>query len=117
MSFTVLDMNCCCHSCERCIEDRWDELREQQNEIEEMEEAEKVLIAEFPEFQDATCTAIVESVCDEHDSEYEGLRKRRRIMEDAQPLAEAWESAEYLKKIFRKGELPRHFEAVCRFLG
>ena len=99
------------------MEDRWDELREQQNEIEEMEEGEKDLIAEFPEFQDAACTAIVESVCDEHDSESEGLRKRRRIMEDAQPLAEAWESAEFLKKIFGKDKLPSHFAAVCRFLG
>ena len=84
---------------------------EQQNEIEEMKED---LIDDFPEFQDATCTAIVES--DEHHSEYEGLQKRRRIMEDAQPIAEAWESAENLKKLFRKDKIPKHFVHVCKFL-
>ena len=88
-----------------------------QDQIEEMEED---LENDFPEFQDDTCKAILKHVCTEHGPSYEGQccpRKRRRIMDDAQPIAEAWESAENLKKIFRKNLLPLHFIKVCQFLN
>ena len=70
---------------------------------------------DFPDFQDDTCKAILQHVC-EHDSEG-SLTKRRRIMEDAKPLSEAWKSAYRLKNSFRRTELPEHFNQVCLFLG
>ena len=73
---------------------------------------------DFPQFQDGDCADLLEEVCDSHGN-VEGfccLRKRRRIMQDAAPLADAWESADKLKKIFRRGALPRHFQSVLRFL-
>ena len=74
---------------------------------------------DFPEFQDDTCKAILQHVC-EHDSDDEGIccrTKRRRIMEDAEPLLEAWKSGYRLKNAFKKDKLPRHFKHVCLFLG
>ena len=113
---SVLDMSCSCGLCDQCIEQRLDEAREQERESKEIEEAEEELENEFPDFQDATCKAILEHVC-EHDSE--GiccLRKRRRIMQEAESLAEAWESAENLKKLFRKNKIPNTVWHVCQFL-
>ena len=72
----------------------------------------------FPQFQDDVCLDLMEEVCDTHGFT-EGtccLEKRRRIMEDAAPLAEAWESADILKKLFRRGDVPRHFQKVIDFL-
>ena len=89
---------------------------QEQDEIEEMKED---LIVDFPEFHDDTCKAILQHVC-EHDSDKEGtccLVKRRRIMEDAEPLAEAWKSAYRLKNACKKDKLPKHFVQVCYFLG
>ena len=60
----------------------------------------------------------MEEVCDTQGS-VEGtccLEKRRRIMEDATPLADAWESADILKKMFRRLGVPRHFQKVVEFL-
>ena len=73
---------------------------------------------DFPEFEDAVCTAILDEVCDDqcHSEDICCLIKRRRIMYDATDLAEAWESAENLMKIFRKNSLPQHFIKVCQFL-
>ena len=76
------------------------------------------LMEHFPQFQDDVCVDLMEEVCDTHGST-EGtccLKKRRRIMEDAAPLADAWESADVLKKLFRRGEVPLHFLKVARFL-
>ena len=98
--------------------DRLDQLREQERERKEIEEAEEDLENDFPEFQDDTCKAILQHVC-EHDSHEEGiccLMKRRRIMEDAEPLLEAWKSGHRLKNAFRKDKLPTHFMKVCSFL-
>ena len=104
--------------------DRLDQLREQERERKEIEEAEEDLENDFPEFQDDTCKAILEHVCTEHGPSYEGdccLRKRRRIMQEAESLAEAWESAENLKKLFRKDKkgnllVPQTVWHVCQFL-
>ena len=112
-------MSCSCGLCDQCIEQRLDELREQERESKEIEEAEEDLENEFPDFQDDTCKAILEHVCTEHGPSYEGdccLRKRRRIMQEAESLAEAWESAENLKKLFRKNKIPNTFWHVCNFL-
>ena len=90
-----------------------DEVREQERESKEIEEAEEELENEFPDFQNDTCRAILE-----HDDS-EGicrLRKRRRIMQEAESLAEAWESAENLKKLFRKDKIPNTVWHVCQFL-
>ena len=92
----------------------------EENEIQNRMEQD--LIDDFLEFEDAVCTAIVDVVCDEesHAKSVEGtccLRKRRRVMNDAKHLAEAWEGAENLKKIFRKNSLPQHFIKVCQFLN
>ena len=79
---------------------------------------EKRLREDFPQFQDDVCVDLMEEVCDTHGS-VEGtccLEKRRRIMEDAAPLADAWESADILKKIFRRGCVPSFFQKVIRFL-
>ena len=79
---------------------------------------EKRLREDFPQFQDDVCVDLMEEVCDSHGS-VEGiccLKKRRRIMEVAAPLTDAWESADTLKKIFRRGAVPRHFQKVIRFL-
>ena len=98
------------------MHDRLMEWHEMQDQIEEMEED---LENDFPDFQDDTCKAILKHVC-EHDSEDEGiccLTKRRRIMQDAEHLAEAWESGHRLKNVFRKDTLPKHFIQVCCFLG
>ena len=79
---------------------------------------EKRLREDFPQFQDDLCVDLMEEVCDTHGI-VEGtccLGKRRRIMEVAAPLADAWESAEILKKMFRRGEVPPHFQKVIRFL-
>ena len=81
----------------------------------EIEEMKYDLEHDFPDFQDDTCKAILQHVC-EHDSEG-SLTKRRRIMEDAKPLSEAWKSAYRLKNAFRRTELPEHFNQVCLFLG
>ena len=89
---------------------------QEQDEIEEMNDD---LIVDFPEFQDDTCKAILQHVC-EHDSDKKGiccLVERRRIMEDAEPLAEAWKSGCRLKNAYRKDKLPKHFREVCYFLG
>ena len=119
MTLSVLDMSCSCGICGHCIEHHLDELREEQ-EQDEIEEMNYDLEIDFPDFQDDTCKAILEHVCTEHGPSYEGQccpRKRRRIMDDAQPIAEAWESAENLKKLFRKDKIPKHFVHVCTFLG
>ena len=79
---------------------------------------EKRLREDFPQFQDDVCVALMEEVCDTHGS-VEGtccLEKRRRIMEDAAHLADAWESAEILKKMFRRGEVPPLFQKVIDYL-
>ena len=115
---SVLDMSCSCGLCDQCIEQRLDEVREQERESKEIEEAEEDLENEFPDFQNDTCRAILE-----HDDS-EGvcrLRKRRRIMQEAESLAEAWEIAENLKKLFRKDKkgnllVPQTFWHVCQFL-
>ena len=78
---------------------------------------EKRLREDFPQFQDDVCVDLMDEVC-EHGG-VEGtccLEKRRRIMEDAAPLADAWESADILKKIFRRGYVPSFFQEVIRFL-
>ena len=123
VTFSVLDMNCSCRICDQCTEYHLDELREQlrEQEQDEIEDMKYDLENDFPDFQDDTCKAILGHVCtDLHGPRYEGqccLRKRRRIMDDAQPIAEAWESAENLKKLFRNNSLiPKHFVLVCRFL-
>ena len=98
------------------MHDRLMQWHQEQDEIEEMKDD---LIVDFPEFQDDTCKAILQHVC-EHDSEDEGtccLVKRRRIMEDAEPLAEAWKSGCRLKNAYKKDKLPPHFREVCYFLG
>ena len=80
---------------------------------------EKRLREDFPQFQDDVCVDLMEEVCDSHGEFIEGiccLKKRRRIMEVAAPLTDAWESADTLKKIFRRGAVPRHFQKVIRFL-
>ena len=51
------------------MHERLMEWNQMQDQIEEMEED---LIADFPDFQHAMCTAILEHVC-EHDSEDEGI--------------------------------------------
>ena len=87
--------------------------------LDQIAEMEEELENEFPEFQDDTCKAILQHVC-EHDSDEEGkccLIKRRCIMEEAEPLVEAWQSGHRLKNAFRKDRLPRHFNHVCIFLG
>ena len=120
MTFGIFKMSCSCRSCDECIEQHIDELREEQKEQKEQDdfdEMESELENDFPHFQDDTCKDILGHVCT-HEPEYEGqccLVKRRRIMDDAQPLAEAWESAENLKKIFRN-KIPKHFLHVCKFL-
>jgi hypothetical protein len=98
------------------MQERLMEWHQMQDQIEEMEED---LEKGFPEFQDDTCKVILQHVC-EHDSNEEGiccLMKRRRIMEDAEPLLEAWESGYSLKNAFQKDKLPQHFMKVCGFLG
>ena len=115
---SVLDMSCFCGSvsCGDCMHDRLMQWHQEQDEIEEMNDD---LIVDFPEFQDETCKAILKHMC-EHDSENEGtccLVKRRRIMEDAEPLAEAWKSGYRLKNAYKKDKLPAHFVKVCNFLG
>ena len=80
---------------------------------------EKRLREHFPQFQDAICVDLMEEVCDTHGESIEGtccLGKRRRIMEDAAPLADAWESADKLNKMFKRGAVPRHFQKVIDFL-
>lgn len=120
MTFGIFKMSCSCRSCDECIEQHIDELREEQKEQKEQDdfdEMESDLENDFPHFQDDTCKDILRHVCT-HEPEYEGqccLVKRRRIMDDARPLAEAWESAENLKKIFRN-KIPKHFFLVCKFL-
>ena len=117
MTFSILDMSCSCRICDECVEQHTDELREEQKEQDDFDEMESDLENDFPHFQDDTCKDILGHVCT-HEPEYEGqccLVKRRRIMDDAQPIAEAWESAENLKKIFRN-KIPKHFLHVCRFL-
>ena len=119
MTLSVLDMSCSCRLCDHCIEDYLDRLREQERERKEIEEAEEELENDFPDFQDDTCKAILQHVC-EHDSEDEGiccLMKRHRIMKEAEPLVEAWKSGYRLKNAFRKDKLPQHFNQVCLFLG
>ena len=70
---------------------------------------EKRLREDFPQFQDDVCRDIIRDVC--------CLEKRRRIMEDAAPLADAWESADKLKKMFMKNAVPVHFQKVIAFLA
>ena len=98
---------------EDAIED-W--LREQ---IELYDEEEQNLIDDFPQYQDDLCIALLEDEhCDTHGA-VEGrccLRKRRRTMEEASHFLEAWMSADFLKKMFRRGEVPRHFQRVIEFL-
>ena len=104
-------MSCSCRVCGECIEIYLDELRDDLSEI----EAELDFNFRDLEFSDDTCEAILN-----HDLDaciMTQATKRRRIIKDAQALAEAWQSAENLKKIFRKDELPKHFVAVCSFLG
>jgi len=79
---------------------------------------EKRLRENFPKFQDDVCVDLMEEVCDTHGG-VEGtccLEKRRRIMAEAAHLADAWESADKLKKMFKRGAVPRHFQKVIRFL-
>ena len=117
--FSILDMSCSCRICDQCVEYHLDELREQIREELEFEEAEEDLENDFPEFQDDTCKVILQHVCEHDDEGILCLVKRRRIMDDAIHLAEAWESAENLKKLFRKSGnvlMPKHFSYVCRFL-
>ena len=79
---------------------------------------EKRLMEDLPQFQDDVWVDIMEDICDTHGS-VEGtrcLKKRRRIMEVAAPLADAWESADKLKKMFKRGEVPPLFQKVIRFL-
>ena len=117
MTFSILDMSCSCRICDECVEQHTDELREEQKEQDDFDEMESDLENDFPDFQDDTCKDILGHVCT-HGPRYEGqccLVKRRRIMDDAQPLAEAWESAENQKKLFRN-KIPKHLLHVCRFL-
>ena len=79
---------------------------------------EKRLREDFPQFQDDDCVDLLEEVCSH--GNVEGtccLEKRRRILQDAAPLADAWESAEILKKMFKRGEVPPLFQNVIRFLN
>ena len=80
---------------------------------------EKRLREDFPQFQDDVCRDIIREVCDSHTGEGGVccLEKRRRIMEDAAPLADAWESADKLKKMFMKNAVPVHFQKVIAFLA
>ena len=70
---------------------------------------EKRLKKDFPQLQEnADCVDLLDDVyC---------LEKRRRIMQDATHLADAWESAEILKKIVKSEAAPRHFLNVIHFL-
>ncbi len=76
---------------------------------------EKRLREDFPQLQDDICVDLMNDVCATHGESIEGtccLGKRRRIMEDAAPLADAWESADKLNKMFKRGAVPRHFQKV-----
>ena len=87
-------------------------------QIELYEDEEEELKDDFPQFQDDLCIDLMEEVCDTHGA-VEGrccLEKRRRIMEDANHLLDAWMSAGILKKMFKRGEVPRHFQKVIEFL-
>ena len=85
---------------------------------------EKRLREDFPQFQDDECVDLLKEVCDtdsfdSHSGSVEGtccMEKRRRIIHDAAALADAWVSAEILRKIFRRGGIPVHFNKVIRFL-
>ena len=80
----------------------------------------RLLREDFPQFQDDVCLDILEEVCDVHTKFVEGpccREKKRRIMQDAAPLAEAWESADNLKKMFRTSAVPAHFHQVILFLN
>ena len=88
------------------------------DEVDVFYQMEEKLIEDFPQFQDDVCLDILEEVCYSHGSTESTccLRKRRRIMEDAAPLADAWESTDNLKKMFRKGEVPKLFQKIIDFL-
>ena len=80
----------------------------------------RLLREDFPQFQDDVCLDILGEVCDLHTKFVEGAccrEKKRRIMQDAAPLAEAWESADNLKKMFRTSAVPAHFHQVILFLN
>ncbi len=80
---------------------------------------EKRLRKDFPQFQDDVCMDLMNDVCETHGESVEGtcfLEERRRIMEDASHLLDAWMSADILKKMFRRLETPVHFKKVIEFL-
>ena len=86
-------------------------------QIELYEEEEEELKDDFPQFQTEFCVELMQDVC-EHGA-VEGrccLEERRRIMEDASHLLDAWMSADILKKMFRRLETPVHFKKVIEFL-
>ena len=92
-------------------------------QAEEWEHMEAELIEDFPQFQDEICQHILQEVCLDEDGELEHggegtccLVKRRRIKEEATHLAEAWESSEILKKMFRREAVPSVFKLAIRFL-
>ena len=81
-------------------------------------EEEKELKEEFPQLQYPQMQDLLEKMCS-HDCFFEDWDyqdEKRSIMQDAAPLADAWESAETLKKIFKWGRIPRHFQSVIFFL-
>ena len=111
----------------RC-EEEWEKL---------IDEEEDKLIDDFPQYQDDLCIALMENVddidppderkiarlkaphlyhIDLPECELACLKKKRRIMEEANHLLEAWMSADFLKKMFRREEVPRHFQKVIDFL-
>ena len=99
---------------------QWEEQKKEDEMEEEMEKEMlwEMLWEEFPQFQDDQLQDLLEKLCS-HDCFSEGslyLDERRSIMQAAAPLADAWESAEILKKIFKWGKIPRHFQAVIFFL-
>ena len=93
---------------------QWEEQKEDEMEEEmEKEMLWEMLWEEFPQFQDDQLQDLLEKLLSQ-DRDY--LDEKRSIMQDAAPLAAAWESAEILKKIFKWGKIPRHFQAVIFFL-
>ena len=95
------------------MEDAIEDWMREQAEL--YDEEEQNLIDDFPQYQDDLCIALLEDErCDTHGMGC--LRKRRRIMEEANHFLEAWMSADFLKKMFRRSEVPRHFQRVIEFL-